>query len=96
MQLLCPQDDASGHGGELSLLFSRGLPEEYVKFWQWVTPDAHTSCTKALKSGQREIVSDYEQWDMIVGTEDLLAFSRQVFERHKQLRCYRVMAICSE
>ena len=76
MQLLCPQDDASGHGGELSLLCSRGLPEEYVKFWQWVTPDAHTSCTKALKSGQREIVSDYEQWDMIAGTEDLLAFQQ--------------------
>ena len=25
MQLLCPLDDASGHGGELSLLCSRGL-----------------------------------------------------------------------
>ena len=76
MQLLCPQDDSSGHGGELSLLCSRGLPQESVEFWKWVSPKAHSSCTAALKSGKREIIPDYEEWDVIAGTEDLLAFRR--------------------
>ena len=76
MQLLCPQDDSSGHGGELSLLCSRGLPQEAVEFWQWVSPEAYSSCTSALKSGRREIILDYEEWDQIADTDDLLAFRR--------------------
>ena len=76
MQLLCPQGDPSGHAGKLNLLCSRGLPEESVIFWEWVSPEAHSSCTKALKSGRREIVSDFEEWDAIADTEDLLAFRR--------------------
>ena len=76
MQLLCPEGDASGHGGELGLLCSRGLPEDSVKFWQWVNPDGHSSCTMALKSGRREIISDYEKWEVLAGTDDLLAFQQ--------------------
>lgn len=76
MQLLCPQGDQSGRGGELSLLCSRGMPQDAVKFWQWVSPKAHSSCTSALKSGRREVIPDYEAWDVIAGTEDLLAFRR--------------------
>ncbi|MDY7522793.1 HWE histidine kinase domain-containing protein [Sphingomonas sp. 10B4] len=76
MQLLCPQGDPSGNGGKLNLLCSRGLPEEAVEFWRWVGPEAHSTCINALKSGQREIVPDYEDWDVIAGTEDLLAFRR--------------------
>ena len=76
MQLLCPQGDPSGHAGKLNLLCSRGLPEESVIFWEWVSPEAHSSCTKALKSGRREIVYDFEEWDAIADTEDLLAFRR--------------------
>ena len=76
MQLLCPEGDASGHGGELGLLCSRGLCEESVKFWQWVSPDGHSSCTEALKSGRREIISDYEKWEVLAGTDDLLAFQQ--------------------
>jgi len=74
MQLLMPADDASGHGGELKLLCSRGLPAEAVAFWQWVSPAAHSSCTAALKSGQRAIIQDFETWDEIAGTADLQAF----------------------
>lgn len=74
MQLLCPPDDPSGHGGELQLLAQRGLPPEAVGFWQWVSPAAFSSCTLALKFGQRAIVPDFEQWDDISGTPDLLAF----------------------
>ena len=76
MQLLCPQGHSSGHGGELQLLCSRGLPPEAIGFWQWVSPTAYSSCTMALKIGQRAIIPDFEQWDDIAGTEDLLAFRR--------------------
>lgn len=74
MQLLCPADDPSGHGGELQLLAHRGLPPEAVGFWQWVSPQAFSSCTLALKFGQRAIVPDFEEWDAIAGTPDLAAF----------------------
>ena len=74
MQLLCPADDPSGHGGELQLLAHRGLPPEAVGFWQWVSPQAFSSCTLALKFGQRAIVPDFEEWDEIAGTPDLAAF----------------------
>lgn len=76
MQLLWPSNDASGHAGHLHLLCSRGLPPEAEAFWQWVSPAAHSSCTKALKTGRRAIIPDYEQWDEIAGTEDLRAFQR--------------------
>lgn len=74
MQLLCPKNDPSGHGGELHLLCHRGLPPEAVEFWQWVRPSAHSSCTVALKVGQRAIIPDFEEWEDIAGTPDLLAF----------------------
>ncbi|MGE8153161.1 ATP-binding protein [Pseudomonas vancouverensis] len=74
MQLLCPYGHSSGHGGELQLLCSRGLSAEAVGFWQWVNPAAYSSCTLALKLGRRAIITDFEQWDDIAGTPDLLAF----------------------
>lgn len=74
MQLLCPKGDPSGHGGELQLLCHRGLPPEAIAFWQWVRPSAHSSCTLALKFGQRAIIPDFEEWDDIAGTPDLIAF----------------------
>ncbi|MCW1427590.1 HWE histidine kinase domain-containing protein [Novosphingobium sp. JCM 18896] len=76
MQLLCPPGDPSGHGGELNLLCSRGLPTDAVAFWQWVSPAAHSSCTAALKTGRRAIIPDFEKWQEIAGTEDLIAFRR--------------------
>lgn len=76
MQLLMPSDDPSGHGGELKLLCSRGLPPEAVGFWQWVRPTAYSSCTVALKRGSRAVIPDFEAWDEIAGTDDLLAFQR--------------------
>lgn len=74
MQLLCPEGDPSGHGGELRLLCSRNLPDEAIGFWQWVSPAAHSSCTQALKTEERAIIADYESWDEIQGTPDLEAF----------------------
>lgn len=74
MQLLCPAGDPSGHGGELQLLAHRGLPEHAVGFWQWVKPAAYSSCTLALKFGQRAVIPDFEEWGDIAGTQDLDAF----------------------
>lgn len=76
MQRVCPQGDASGHGGELQLLAHRGLPPDAIAFWQWVRPVAHSSCTMALRVGERAIIPDFEAWDDIAGTEDLNAFRR--------------------
>ena len=76
MQLLCPQGHADGHAGELQMLYAHGLPPEAVGFWQWVSPLAYSSCTLALKLGQRAIIPDFEEWDEIADTEDLLAFRR--------------------
>ena len=74
MQLLCPPGHPSGHGGELQLLCSRGFTADTVAFWQWVPPTALSSCTQALKRGQRAIIADYEQWPPIAGSPDLQAF----------------------
>lgn len=76
IQRICPANDESGHGGELGLLSSRGLPPEAIQFWRWVRPTAHSSCTAALKRGGRAIIPDFEEWDEIAGTEDLNAFRR--------------------
>ena len=76
MQLLCPEGDPSGHGGELQLLASRGLPQEAIGYWQWVSPQALSSCTQALKLGDRAVIADFEHWDEIAGTEDLAAFRK--------------------
>jgi GAF domain-containing protein len=74
MQLLTPAGDRSGYGGHLQLLCARGLTPEDEAVWQWVSPAAHSSCAKALGSGARAIIADYEQWDEIAGTPDLQAF----------------------
>ena len=76
MQRICPRGDPAGHGGELQLLFSRGLSFEDVEFWRWVKPTAHSSCTAALKLRRRAIIPDFEAWDEIAGSADLLAFRR--------------------
>ncbi len=76
MQRLCTEGHSHGHEGELQLLYSHGLPDEAVGFWQWVNPNAYSSCTMALKMGERAIIPDFEQWTDIAGTQDLLAFRR--------------------
>jgi len=72
MQLLRKSEDGSEHG--LHLLTSRGLKPRDKAVWQWVTPTALSSCTQALKSGQRAIIADFETWTEIAGTPDLMAF----------------------
>lgn len=67
---------ADGGTPGLDLLVSRGLTDDDRTVWQWVSPAAHSSCTLALRTGQRAIIPDYESWDEILGTEDLEAFRR--------------------
>lgn len=74
MQLRRLPDDGGEPG--LHLLVSRGLTEDDRAVWQWVSPAAHSSCTKALRTGRRAIIPDYEAWDEIQGTADLDAFRR--------------------
>ncbi len=74
MQLLRQSEDGSVSG--LELLVSRGLSPQDKAVWNWVSPSAHSSCTAALKSGNRAIIPDFERWDDIRDTEDLLAFRR--------------------
>ncbi|MCJ8056573.1 GAF domain-containing protein [Shinella curvata] len=74
MQLLRKSEDGSDKG--LELLISRGLAPQDRAVWEFVRPTAHSSCTAALKSGRRAIISDFEAWDQIAGTDDLLAFRR--------------------
>jgi len=76
MQLLCPSGHASGRDGELQLLYSHGLPAYARGFWEWVSPAAYSSCTLALKLGERAVIPDFELWDEIAGTDDLMAFRR--------------------
>ncbi|MFF8800862.1 MULTISPECIES: GAF domain-containing protein [unclassified Methylobacterium] len=75
MQRLCPPDHPS-HPGHLEMLYARGLTPEAEAGWHWVHPASVTSCTAALKRGQRAVVPDFEAWDDIIGTDDLLAFRR--------------------
>lgn len=74
MQLLRTSDDGSDSG--LQLLISRGLASQDQAVWEWVSPQAYSSCTLALKTSRRSIIADYENWSDIAGTEDLLAFRR--------------------
>lgn len=73
MQVLRRSDEA---GAGLELLVSRGLAPQDRAVWEWVSPTAHSSCTAALKTGARAIIADFETWDEIAGTKDLLAFRR--------------------
>lgn len=53
-----------------------GGREESIAFWRMVHPSAHSSCTSALRLQGRAVIPDFEAWDDIAGTEDLLAFRR--------------------
>jgi hypothetical protein len=75
MQRLCPPDHPT-HPGHLELLYAFGLTPEAKGSWHWVPPTAVTSCVAALRLGRRAVVPDFEAWDDIAGTEDLLAFRR--------------------
>ena len=57
MQMFHPD---RGKAGELQLLAFRGFAPDDAKRWEWVGPDAGTTCHEALKTGVRVIAADTE------------------------------------
>src|SRR5262245_5307519 len=53
LQVLIPEGDPSGHGGQLQMIASHGLSAESQSAWEWVTPTTLSSCALALKLGTR-------------------------------------------
>jgi signal transduction histidine kinase len=72
MQMLHTDKD---RGDKLQLLAFRGFNPKAAKFWEWVyAEDAGSTCSEALRTGQRAVAPNVEQCDFIVGTEDLHVF----------------------
>ena len=66
-QMLCPE---RGERGELRLLAHRGFTPEAAGFWEWVRPDSQSTCGIALDEGNRCIVPDVLDSDLLAGSED--------------------------
>jgi PAS domain S-box-containing protein len=60
-----------GTDGELELLGFRGFNELAAKFWEWVSPVSRSTCSEALRTGQRVVVTDIKRCDFMAETEDL-------------------------
>lgn len=71
MQMLYPE---RGKSGELRLLAFRGFNPEAAKFWEWVRVDSGSTCSVALRRGERIIVPDVEKCDFMAGTDDLATY----------------------
>lgn len=71
MQMLYPE---RGEGGELLLLASRGFSPQAVAFWEWVRPSSASTCGAVLRSRERVMVPDVEDWLPMAGTADLAAY----------------------
>jgi signal transduction histidine kinase len=61
-------------GGELRLIASRGFSDTAIANWEWIRPDAATTCAEALRRGERVVVPDNEQCAFMAGTPDLDGF----------------------
>jgi PAS domain S-box-containing protein len=57
--------------GALRMLASRGFDPTFAQTFEWVRPDAKTSCSAAWRSGHRVVVPDVETCDFIAGTTAL-------------------------
>ena len=62
--------------GNLRLLAWRGFHPDSGRFWQLVHNDSVTSCGKALHTGERCIIADTEQAEVLAGTGDLVEYRR--------------------
>jgi PAS domain S-box-containing protein len=71
MQMLYPE---RGKSGELRLLAFRGFNPEAAKFWEWVGVDSGSTCSVALRCGERIVVPDVERCDFMAGTDDLATY----------------------
>jgi signal transduction histidine kinase/ActR/RegA family two-component response regulator len=62
--------------GELDLVEWKGVDAESARFWQRIGWDAATSCAVAARTGQRFIIVDTEQCELLAGRAELDAFRR--------------------
>jgi PAS domain S-box-containing protein len=65
LQVFYPEQ---GPRGALRLIASRGFDETARRRWEWVDPDANTTCARALQTNDRVITPDVTQADFIAGT----------------------------
>jgi PAS domain S-box-containing protein len=70
VQMFAPDEQS------LVLLGSRNFHPDSAVFWQHVTTDAGSTCARALRSGERVLVSDVERSDFMTGTRDLDEYRR--------------------
>src|SRR5262245_14108617 len=70
IQMLAPD------GESLTLLGCKNFHPESAAFWQRVTAEASSTCGRALRTGERVLVSDVERCDVMGGTQDLEAYRR--------------------
>jgi PAS domain S-box-containing protein len=74
MQMLYPERGEPGGAGELKLLASRGFSPEAARFWEWVRADSKCGCGRALSTGERCVITDFETCQWMAGTEELTAY----------------------
>ncbi|MES2606705.1 MAG: ATP-binding protein [Pseudomonadota bacterium] len=60
--------------GELRLLAASGLNQAAKDFWEWVRADNGSTCSVAMRTGQRFICSDLHSSDYVKGTPDHAMF----------------------
>jgi PAS domain S-box-containing protein len=60
----------------LTLLGSKNVHPESAAFWQSVTAEANSTCGRALRTGERVLVSDVERCGVMAGTQDLEEYRR--------------------
>jgi len=61
---------------ELRLLAYRGFHPESARHWQIVGMDDQASCGAALRNCERVCIRDTEEWEILKGTADLVAYRR--------------------
>lgn len=63
-----------GAGRHLRLLTFHGFSPRAAKFWKCVQVDSSSTCGLALKSGQRAVIRDVANSDVLAGTDDLAMY----------------------
>jgi len=70
IQMLTPD------GESLTLFGCKNFHAESAVFWQRVTAEASSTSGRALRTGERVLVSDVERCEVMAGTQDLEAYRR--------------------
>src|SRR4030095_14448685 len=70
IQMLTPD------GESLTLFGCKNFHAESAVFWQRVTAEASSTSGRALRTGERGLVSDVERCEVMAGTQDLEAYRR--------------------